>query len=401
MHAPANPSTSGVIPNPFAKPKTNRETYEFLWRQILRAATYTIILAVVAIFGHIVWKGLPVVAPAIQTKVAWLGIVPLPYAVIDTSKPVINVDFLTKLPETLHVIEDKQGNKYETDPKGSDVIKAKLGDNLRSEKTISYSGGGILGPIVGTALLVLVCMFVALFLGISSAIYLSEYAKHGKFLEMVRLAILNLSGVPSVVFGLFGLGIFVLSAPVLTDTPLDRSLLNIPLGFTYLAFQGWDSSVLSGAFTLAFVILPVIITASEETLRAVPQGFRETSLALGATRWQTIWKCVLPFAMPGILTSSILGIARAAGETAPIMFTAALAFKDKLPWEGEKGAMGIFTESVQALPYHIYTIAARIPQSEYSERAQYGSVFVFLVLVLAFALSSVLLRRKLRAKYKW
>lgn len=381
MHAPANPSTSGVIPNPFARPKTNRETYEFLWKQLLRLSTYAIIAAVVTIFGHIIWKGVPVV--------------------FKTTAPFVNTDFLTKLPETLHVIEDKQGNKYETDPKGSDVIKARLGDNLRTEKTIAYSGGGILGPIVGTALLVVVCIVVALFLGISSAVYLSEYAKPGRFIEMVRLAILNLSGVPSVVFGLFGLGIFVLSAPVFTDTPLDRSLLVIPLGFTQLSFQGWDTCVLSGAFTLAFVILPVIITASEECLRAVPQGFRETSLALGATRWQTIQKSVLPFAMPGILTSSILGIARAAGETAPIMFTAALAFKDKLPWEGQSGAMGIFTESVQALPYHIYTIAARIPQSEYSERAQYGSVFVFLVLVLAFALSSVLLRRKLRAKYKW
>lgn len=381
MHAPANPSSSGVIPNPFARPKTNKELYEFLWKQVLRVATYTILLAVGAIFAHILIKGVPVV--------------------FKTSAPFVNTDFLTKLPETLHVIEDKQGNKYETDPKGSDVIKAKLGDNLRSEKTISYSGGGILGPIVGTVLLVAFCIVIALFLGISSAIYLSEYARPGRFIEIVRLAILNLSGVPSVVFGLFGLGIFVLSAPVFTDAPLDRSLLVIPLGFTKLSFQGWDASVLSGSFTLAFVILPVIITASEECLRAVPQGFRETSLALGATRWQTIWKSVLPFAMPGILTSSILGIARAAGETAPIMFTAALAFKDKLPWEGESGFMGVFTESVQALPYHIYTIAARIPQSEYSERAQYGSVFVFLVIVLAFATASVLLRRKLRAKYKW
>lgn len=381
MHAPANPATSGVFPNPFAKPKTNRETYEFIWRQILRAATYAILVVVGLIFGHIIIKGVPVV--------------------FKTSAPFVNTTFLTQLPETLHILEDKQGKKYEASPKESDVIKHQLGDNLRSEKTVSYSGGGILGPIVGTALLVLVCMIVALFLGISSAIYLSEYAKHGRFLEIVRLAILNLSGVPSVVFGLFGLGIFVLSAPVFTDVPHDRSLFAIPLGFTYLSFQGWDTCVLSGAFTLAFVILPVIITASEECLKAVPQGFRETSLALGATRWQTIWRSVLPFAMPGILTSSILGIARAAGETAPIMFTAALAFKDKLPWEGDSGFFGIFIESVQALPYHIYTIAARIPQSEYSERAQYGSVFVFLVLVLTFAITSVLLRRKLRAKYKW
>lgn len=381
MHAPANPSADGVVPNPFAKPKTNREAYEFLIRQVLRAGTYSVLLAVGLIFAHIIIKGVPVV--------------------FKTQAPFVNVDFLTKLPETLHVIEDKQGKIYETSPTGSDVIKKELGDNMRSEKTISYSGGGILGPIVGTALLVLVCMVVALFLGIASAIYLSEYASHGKFIEGVRLAILNLAGVPSVVFGLFGLGIFVLSAPVLTDTPHDRSLFSIPLGFTYLSFQGWDTCVLSGAFTLAFVILPVIITASEECLRAVPQGFRETSLALGATRWQTIWRTVLPFAMPGILTSSILGIARAAGETAPIMFTAALAFKDKLPWEGDSGFFGVLSQSVQALPYHIYTIAARIPQSEYSERAQYGSVFVFLVLVLVFAITSVLLRRKLRAKYQW
>jgi phosphate transport system permease protein len=216
---------------------------------------------------------------------------------------------------------------------GADAIKKQLGDNFRSEKTISYSGGGILGPIVGTALLVIVSVGVALFLGVACAIYLSEYAKHGKFLEMVRLAILNLAGVPSVVFGLFGLGAFVLTAPVFVDVPADRSVFAIPLGFTTLSFEGWDTCVLSGGFTLAFVILPVIITASEQCLQAVPQGFRETSMALGATRWQTIWRSVLPFATPGILTSSILGIARAAGETAPIMFTAALAFKDKLPWQ--------------------------------------------------------------------
>jgi phosphate transport system permease protein len=399
MLATANPYAAMDATNPFARPRTNRTVWEFVWRQVLRLATYSILLVLGLIFAHIIIKGAPVV--------------------FSSKAPFVNTDFLTKLPQTLHVIEDKQGNVYETDPVGSDTIKKELGDNMRSEKTISYAGGGILGPIVGTALLVLVCIVVALFLGIASAIYLSEYAKHGKFIEGVRLAILNLSGVPSVVFGLFGLGIFVLTAPVLTDTPHDRSILTIPLGFTNLSFQGWDTCVLSGAFTLAFVILPVIITASEECLRAVPQGFRETSLALGATRWQTIWRSVLPFAMPGILTSSILGIARAAGETAPIMFTAALAFKDKLPWEREVEPLppdasflahwwqsierfaGTFTESVQALPYHIYTISARIPQNQYSERAQYGSVFVFLVLVMAFAMSSVLLRRKLRAKYKW
>jgi phosphate transport system permease protein len=404
MLATATLPIGDAVSNPFAKPRTNRTVYEFVWLQVLRGSTYLIVAAVALIFGHIIVKGAPVVFGQFHTKSAF---------------PFVENKFLTELPETLHILEDKQGKVYETDPRGADAIKKQLGENLRQEKTISYSGGGILGPMVGTALLVFVCMAVALFLGIASAIYLSEYAKHGRFIEGVRLAILNLSGVPSVVFGLFGLGVFVLAAPVFTNAPLDRSLLTIPLGFTQLSFEGWGTCVMSGAFTLAFVILPVIITASEETLRAVPQGFRETSLALGATRWQTIRRSVLPFAMPGILTSSILGIARAAGETAPIMFTAALAFKDKLPWQKDLPPLpadagflaslwqnlerwwGTFTESVQALPYHIYTIAARIPQSEYSERAQYGSVFVFLILVLAFAMTSVLLRRKLRAKYKW
>lgn len=367
--------------NPFAKRRSHRERNEFVTRWLLRLGTYAVLAAAASIFAHIFVKGAPIV--------------------LSSKAPFINTAFLTELPETLHIIEDKQGKIYETSPKGSDVIKQQLGSNFRQEKTISYSGGGILGPIVGTTLLVIVCMVVALFLGIATAIYLNEYASHGRFIELVRLAILNLAGVPSVVFGLFGLSVFVLGAPRFVSEPLERSLFVIPLGFTNLSFEGWDTSVLAGGFTLAFVILPVVITACEECLKAVPQGFRETSLALGATKWQTIWKCVLPFALPGILTSSILGIARAAGETAPIMFTAALAFKDKLPWQGNSGVLGTLTESVQALPYHIYTLAARIPQNEYSERAQYGSVFVFLVLVMGLAAASILLRRKLRAKYKW
>jgi len=386
--------------NPFAGMKSRAALRETLARWILRLGTFFIVLVTVGILAHIMVKGAPVVF-----RSTW---------------PFVNVQFLTKLPSTLHVIEDVKGNKVEVDVDRADQVKAQLGEDFHSETTISHSGGGILGPIVGTALLVIVSISVALFLGVACAIYLSEYARHGNpFIEWVRLAILNLAGVPSVVFGLFGLGAFVLTAPVFVDVPADRSVFTIPLGFTTLSFQGWDTCVLSGGFTLAFVILPVIITASEQCLQAVPQGFRETSMALGATRWQTIRYSVLPFATPGILTSSILGIARAAGETAPIMFTAALAFKDKLPWQKDlpplpadasifahweqsvSRFLGIFTESVQALPYHIYTLATKIPQNEYAERAQYGSVFVFLVLVASLAASSVLLRKRLRAKYRW
>jgi phosphate transport system permease protein len=378
--------------NPFAGDNTRIQRRETAARWALRMGSYLVVATTLAIFGFITFKGLP-------------------HAV----KP----GFLSELTSTLHVIESKDGQIFKTNPVEADAIKKQLGENLASEKTISYSGGGILGPIVGTALLVIVSVSVALFLGVCCAIYLSEYAKKGKFIEMVRLAILNLAGVPSVVFGLFGLGAFVLTAPVFTSMPADRAIFVIPLGFTNLSFQGWDTCVLSGGFTLAFVILPVIITASEQCLQAVPQGFRETSMALGATRWQTIWRSVLPFATPGILTSTILGIARAAGETAPIMFTAALAFKDKLPWQKDLPALpadagifaqweqsvqrflGIFTESVQALPYHIYTLAAKIPQNEYSEQAQYGSVFVFLILVASLAATSIWLRIHLRKKYKW
>jgi phosphate transport system permease protein len=378
--------------NPFAGDNTRIQRRETAARWALRLGSYTVVFLTVAIFLFITYKGLP-----------------------HATKP----GFLTELTSTLHVIETKSGEFIQTGPAEADAIKKQLGEAFVAEKTISYSGGGILGPIVGTALLVLVSVSVALFLGVCCAIYLSEYAKKGKFLETVRLAILNLAGVPSVVFGLFGLGAFVLTAPVFTDAPADRAIFVIPLFFTNLSFQGWDTCVLSGGFTLAFVILPVIITASEQCLQAVPQGFRETSMALGATRWQTIWRSVLPFATPGILTSTILGIARAAGETAPIMFTAALAFKDKLPWQKDlpplpadagmfahweqsvQRFLGVFTESVQALPYHIYTLAAKIPQNEYSEQAQYGSVFVFLILVASLAATSIWLRIHLRKKYKW
>lgn len=245
-----------------------------------------------------------------------------------------------------------------------------------SPKTYSYSGGGIFPAIVGTVLLVLGSMTIALILGIFSAIYLSEYAKPGNFLNLIRLSILNLAGVPSIVFGLFGLGMFV----IILD---------------------WEVSLLAGCFTLAFMVLPVIITASEESLRSIPQGFREGSLALGATKWTSIRTNVLPYALPGILTSSVLGVARVAGETAPIMFTAAYALRDNLPWEGLDNPFDFFFQGVMALPYHIYVVSSKIPQNVYTQRMQYGTAFVFLLIVAGIALTSILLRIRMRKKYKW
>jgi phosphate transport system permease protein len=195
-------------------------------------------------------------------------------------------------------------------------------------------------------------------------------------LQLIRLSILNLSGVPSIVFGLFGFGLFVL----LFD---------------------WGVSMLAGWLTLAIMALPVIITASEESMRAIPKGFREGSLALGASKWIAIRTNVLPYALPGILTSSIMGIARVAGETAPIMFTAAYALRDRLPWEGLENGSQFFFEGVMALPYHIYVVSSKIPQNEYTRNMQYGAALVFLIIVGFFALSSILLRAKIRKRYKW
>ena len=317
-----------------------------------------------------------------------------------------------------------------------------------AEETHSYSGGGVLGPLVGTALLVVICMAVALFVGVASSIYLCEYAKQGSFLAGVRLAILNLAGVPSIVFGLFGLMLFVFLAPKVTNVVAVRDAIRVPLwpsfnepslrrqiegeiliakgesikdgirlasatrskavwnGRWYLSFEGWGTCMLAGGFTLAVMVLPVIITASEESLKAVPKGYREASLALGATKWQSIRTAVLPYALPGILTASVLGITRVAGETAPIMFTAALAERSLLPWEGiNRNGLGwlfdFLSQSVQALPYHIYTVAARIPQSEYTRPMQDGAVLVFMLFVMSFAALSVWLRIRMRSKLKW
>jgi phosphate transport system permease protein len=353
-------------------------------RSLLAGVTYLIVIIAALLFSKIIIDGAPVLFKA--------------------EAPFVDFEFLTAKNETLHVFDDAQGNRHQLPASGyNDYLAKHEGAPIFNETTYSYSGGGIAGPIVGTALLTIGSMILALFFGVSAAIYLSEYAKQSPFIHAVRLAILNLAGIPSIVFGLFGFSVFVLVVPVITATPSDRSLLAIPLFISdyVLSFQGWSSSLMAGCATLACMILPVIITASEESLRAVPQGFRDASLAMGATRWQTIRKCVLPFSLPGILTSSLLAITRVAGETAPIMFTAAVAAKDDFPWQGLKSPFDILSSQVQALPYHIYTLAARIPSSEYTQRAQYGSVFVFLLLVASLSLGSLILRNKLRSKLKW
>ncbi len=232
----------------------------------------------------------------------------------------------------------------------------------------SGAEGGILPAIIGTIYLVSGAIIVALPLGMASAIYLAEYASHGRFTQVVRLAIITLAGVPSIVFGLFGLGLFVL-------------------------FFGFGASILSGSLTLAFMILPTIIISSEEALLAVPQSLREGSLALGATQWQTIYKNVLPFALPGMFTGSILGVGRAAGETAPILLTVAAFYLPRLP-------KSIF-DQVMALPYHLYVLATQHPEATKVLPMQYGTALVLLLLVLIFNFATIILRNRFRKKIQW
>jgi phosphate transport system permease protein len=293
--------------------------------------------------------------------------------VFTSHPPFINLTFLTQPPQTLYVF-DFNGQKMELSDREFRQWQETHKENVEAT-SIAYSAGGIWPCIVGTALLVVGSMILALFIGVSAAIYLSEYSRETRLIRFIRIAILNLAGVPSIVFGLFGFGLFVI-------------------------FFGWNVSLIAGWFTLGLMILPAIITASEESLRAVPQGLREGSLALGATKWQTIRKNVLPYALPGILTSSILGIARVAGETAPIMFTAAYAMRDEMPWQVSKWT-DFFFQGVMALPYHIYVVSSKIPQNEYTERVQYGAAFVFLILVMLIALTSIVLREKQRRRLSW
>lgn len=226
--------------------------------------------------------------------------------------------------------------------------------------------GGIFPAIVGTVYLVTGAIVFALPIGLLAAIHLSEYARRNFLSRLIKLAIVNLSGVPSVVYGLFGLALFVV-------------------------FLKFGASILSGSLTLGIMILPIIITSSQEALESVPASFREVSRSLGASKWQTIRHIVLPNAMPGILTGTILGLGRAAGETAPILFTVAAFYLPQLP--------GSIFDQAMALPYHLYVISTQVPNVD--EKVRYGTALVLLTLVLAMNLVAIIIRYKFRRKKKW
>jgi len=226
--------------------------------------------------------------------------------------------------------------------------------------------GGIFPAIVGTLVLTVGTALAAIPVGVGGAIYLSEYARDTWLTRVIRLAIINLAGIPSVVYGLFGLGLFVL-------------------------FLQFGTSILAGSLTLAIMTLPIIISAAEEALRAVPTEFRTVSASLGGTRWQGIRHIVLPQALPGIITGVILGLLRAAGETAPILFTVAAFFLPHLPRSP--------FDQTMALPYHLYVISTQVPGMPVT--IQYGTALVLLALVLSMNVVATLIRSYYRRRREW
>ncbi|UCC89235.1 MAG: phosphate ABC transporter permease PstA [Anaerolineales bacterium] len=226
--------------------------------------------------------------------------------------------------------------------------------------------GGIFPAIVGTLLLTLGTALVAIPIGVGGAVYLAEYARDTWLTRAIRLAIINLAGIPSVVYGLFGLGLFVL-------------------------FLQFGTSILAGALTLAIMTLPIIISAAEEALRGVPTEFRTVSISLGGTRWQGIRRVVLPQALPGIITGVILGLLRAAGETAPILFTVAAFFLPRLPQSP--------FDQTMALPYHLYVISTQVPGMPL--QIQFGTALVLLILVLSLNVLATSIRSYFRRRRQW
>jgi phosphate transport system permease protein len=226
--------------------------------------------------------------------------------------------------------------------------------------------GGVFPALVGTVWLTIGTALTSLPFGVGAGVYLSEYASDNWFTRTIRLAIINLAGVPSVVYGLFGLGLFVI-------------------------FLRFGMSIIAGSLTLGIMTLPVIISTTEQALSAVPQSFRVVNASLGGTTWQGVRKVILPQALPGIMTGVILGLERAAGETAPILFTVAAFFLPRLPHS--------IYDQTMALPYHLFVISTQVPGMPI--KVQYGTALVLMVFVLTMNLLATLIRRYYRKRRQW
>ena len=245
-------------------------------------------------------------------------------------------------------------------------LKAISWEFLTQPPSNGMTEGGIMPAILGTIVLTLGTAIAAIPLAVGAAIYLAEYAGDNRITRLIRLAIVNLAGIPSIVYGLFGLGVFVL-------------------------FMNFNTSILAGSLTLGLMTLPVVISTSEEAILAVPGEFRIVSMSLGATKWQTIRNQVLPHALPGIITGVILGLGRAAGETAPILFTVAAFYLPQLPKS--------ILDQTMALPYHLYVISTQVPGMPLD--IQYGTALVLLFFVLSLTLIASIFRTIMRRRRVW
>jgi phosphate transport system permease protein len=247
--------------------------------------------------------------------------------------------------------------------KGGSVVSI---DFLFSAPTDGMTAGGIFPALIGTVWLVAVALLISVPIGIAAALYLNEYATENWFTRVINLAIINLAGVPSIVHALFGVGAFVI-------------------------FFGFGTSILAASLTLAIMTLPVVIVATRESLRAVPMAFREACWNMGATRWQTIRRVVLPNAISGILTGVILEVSRTTGETAPVMFTGAVFFTPFLP-------QGVFDQTM-ALSLHLFVVTTQVPGVP--EELPYGVALVLIAMVLIMNSLSIAFRMYLRGRKKW
>lgn len=265
------------------------------------------------------------------------------------------VTFVTVLPIILVVIHVvMQGASAIT----LEFLTASPRDGLRA--------GGVMPAIIGTIYLTIGTAVFSVPLGVGAAIYLAEYATETRWTRLIRIAIINLAGIPSIVYGLFGLGLFVI-------------------------FLNFGTSIFAASLTLAIMTLPVIISTTEEALRAVPNSFRVVSFSLGATRWQTVQRIVLPQSLPGIITGVILGLERAAGETAPILFTGAALFLPLLPQSP--------LDATMALPYHLFVISTQVPGMPI--QLQYGTALVLLSFVLGMNILATTIRSYYRRRRQW
>ena len=261
---------------------------------------------------------------------------------------------------------------------------------LTTEPREANTEGGIFPAIFGTVMMVIIMSFVVTPFGVIGALYLREYARQGVIVRTVRIAVNNLAGVPSIVFGVFGLGFFVYGVGGTIDALWFSERLPTPTFGT--------GGILWASLTLSLLTVPVVIVATEEGLAAVPREYREGSIGLGATKWETIWKVVLPTALPGILTGLILAMARAAGEVAPLMLTGVVKLAPAMPIDGTWPFLHLDRKFMH-LGFHIYDVGFQSPNVEAAKPMVYVTTLVLILVVVTLNLTGVVLRNRMRRKY--